>query len=311
MATKPTPAAKAAAVQTPQKPVQTAAAPAPAAPVATLPSAGSTAVALPSSLMERLASQAKDEAAKERPSVSKISLRGGLLAYQSQPIANNVLPCVILCAVYRNAMYDGPFDPNNIKNPVCFALSKDGENMEAHPNVPNENVPATAEDKTRQTPRDCDGCSANAWGSAGGGSRGKLCKETRRLVLLPASALESEEAAQKGELAVLDIPVTSGKNYSNFVNALAASAGIPPWAAVTNISTERDAKTQFKVTFTPTSVVASEEVLNVLEKRRDEAVNLAMTPYDEVASTTSGSMKNGEGVNKSPARSAAGKAAKF
>src|SRR3990172_6508037 len=249
MATKPATTAKPAAILTPQKPAQTAVAPAPASPVAPLPAMGSSAVALPTSLMQRLASQAKDEAAKERPSVSKISLRGGLLAYQGQAIANNVLPCVVLCAVHRNAMYDGPFDPNNIKNPVCFALSKDGEAMQAHENVPKENIPQTDPDKTRETPRDCDGCSANAWGSVGGGSRGKLCKETRRLVLLPASALESEESAQKGELAVLDIPVTSGKNYSNFVNALAASAGVPPWAAVTHISTERDAKTQFKVTF--------------------------------------------------------------
>ncbi len=270
---------------------------APGAALATLPG-GSTAVALPASFMARLAEEAKDEAAQERPSVSKISLRGGMLSYQQQPVANNILPAVILVAANRNAYYDKPFDPNNLQNPVCFALGENSDDviMEAHENVPPENVGPNSDEKSRATPRACDGCKFNDWGSDPKGGRGKACKETRRIVVLPGSAMNSVEEAKKAEMAILDIPVTSGKNYSNFVNALAASTKLPPWAVVTNITTERDPKTQFKVLFTPMSIVQSEEIYNALIARREEAVRLALTPYDEVASTEAGKMAAGAGV---------------
>lgn len=266
--------------------------------LAPMPTGGSGALALPPELAAEMAKYAKDEAAAERPSVSKISLRGGMLAYQGSPIANNVLPCIVLVAAHRNAYYDKPFDPNNLANPVCFALSEDGEDMLAHENVPDENVPDDDKEKPRLEPatRSCDGCAMNAWGSDPKGGRGKACKETRRLVLLPASALNSVEDAMKAELAILDCPVTSGKNYSNFVNGLAASANVPPWIVVTNVSTERDAKTQFKVTFTPMNIVADPAIIDVLRKKREEAMRLALMPYDEVASTTGGKMADGKGV---------------
>lgn len=273
---------------------------------------GGGALALSSGLMARLSAQAKDQAAQERPSVSKISLRGGMLAIGGQPVAKNVLPVVIMFAGNRNAYYDKPFDPNNLQNPVCFALGGNDDEMFAHPNVPDGNVGPDSEEFERASPRACDGCKFNEWGSDPKGGRGKACKETRRLVLIPGNGLDTVEAVQKAEMAILDIPVTSGKNYSNFVNALASQTNLPPWAVVTDVSTERDPKTQFKVTFTPTNVVSEdEEIFLALEKRKEEAVRLAMTPYDEVASTTGGKMAEGAGVGEKDAKPAAAKKSKF
>ena len=280
-----------------QNPPQTHANPHPATGVAMVPFGASGAVAMPADLAAEMAKYAKDEAAAERPSVSKIGLRGGMLAYGGQPITGNVLPCVILVAAHRNAYYDQPFDPNNLQNPVCFALSEDGEGMEAHENVPDENVPKDDPEKERATDRSCTGCAMNAWGSDPKvNSRGKACKETRRLVVIPASALTSAEDCLKGELAVLDIPVTSGSNYRNFVNGVAASANVPPWIVMTHISTERHPKNQFMVTFTPMSVVADPAVIDALRRKKDEALRLALLPYDEVQSTTAGKMAAGAGV---------------
>lgn len=253
------------------------------------------AVALPGSWRERLAEQAKAAAAKERPSVSKISLRAGQLKYGDQPVKGNVLPCIVLLAGHRNTHYDKPFDPNNLANPVCFAVSVDGEQMEAHENVPDENVPAFAERQVRS----CQGCPNNEWGSDPKGGRGKACKEGRRLIILPADAAESADAARTAEMAIIDIPVTSGKNYSNFVNGLAAAAGVPPWAAITDVSTQPDAKTQFKVTFTPKTVIDADEVLEALHARMAEAERIALQPYDEVESTTSGKMQEVPAKGKS------------
>lgn len=262
-----------------------------------------TALALPAAWAAKLAGQAKDAAASERPSVSKIGLRAGQITYGGQPVKGNILPCIILAAGFRNVYYDKPFDPNNLSNPACFALSIDGEGMEAHENVPDGNVPEDSDEKDRASPRDCVGCAFNDWGSDPKGGRGKACKETRRIIVLPADALDGPDECKKAEMAIIDIPVTSGKNYSNFVNGLAASANVPPWACLTNVSTQLDAKSQFKVTFTPIEVVGSVEVLEVLEARIAEAERLILTPYDEASSTTDGKMQDGKGV-AAPAKKA-------
>lgn len=251
----------------------------------------STAVGLPGSWREKLAQQAKEAAAKERPSVSKISLRAGVIKYGDQPVKGNILPAIVLLAAHRNTYYDKPFDPNNLANPVCFALSISEDGMEAHDNVPDENVPADSLEKPRATSRSCDGCAFNDWGSDPRGGRGKACKETRRLIVLPADAADSVDNAKNAEMAIIDIPVTSGKNYSNFVNGLAAGAQVPPWAAITDISTQPDAKSQFKVTFTPKQVISDDAVLEALHARFEEAERVALIPYDEVGSTNAGKMQ--------------------
>ena len=296
MATK-APLGNAAPSAKPSEAPQTHQNPLAATQLATTPGEGSYALALPADLAAEMAAYAKDEAAAERPSVSKISLRGGLMGYQGNPIKGNLLPCIILVAAHRNAYYDQPFDPNNLQNPVCFALSEDGDDMAAHENVPDSNVPADDPMKTRLNPGSCNGCQMNAWGSdPKPNSRGKACKETRRLVLIPASALTSVEDATKAELAIMDIPVTSGANYRNFVNGLAASAKVPPWITITNVSTERHPTNQFMVTFTPIQVVNNPAIIDVLRKKKEQALALSLLPYDEVQSTTAGKMAPGAGV---------------
>lgn len=290
-----TPAARKGAPAPATTPREASEAPQSAAPAgaATLPATvAPRAVALPGTWAERLAAQAKDVAAKERPSVSKISLRAGVISYGGQPVKGNVLPVVVMLAAHRNTYYDKPFDPNNLQNPVCFALSISGDDMEAHENVPDENVPGERDDRA------CATCPLSQWGSDPKGGRGKACKETRRLIVLPADCVGSAEDVEKAEMAIVDIPVTSGKNYSNFVNALAATSSVPPWAAVTDLSTQPDPKSQFKVIFTPKKVIQDEEVLEALHRKLEQAERLALLPYDEVSSTESGKMQDGAGVTK-------------
>jgi hypothetical protein len=255
--------------------------------------AGSSALALPGGWAAKLAAEAKEVAAEERPSVSKIGLRAGQITYGGNPVKGNVLPCIILAAGHRNVYYDKPFDPNNLQNPACFALSVKDDGLEAHPNVPNEAVPGFAERQERS----CGNCPLNQWESDPKGGKGKACKETRRLVIVPADAADDAESCKKAEMAIIDVPVTSGKNYSNFVNGLAASASVPPWVCITNVSTSPNAKTQFQVNFTPVEVVQDEDVLTILEARKAEAERLVLTPYDEPSSTESGKMASGTGVS--------------
>ena len=274
MATTPQrPTARTAA---PARPAQTAARPAAAAQVHPTPAqvpatlqAG--ALALPADLAAELAAEAKDAAAKERPSVGRISLKSGVMSFGGAPVAGNAMDAIIVGGAYRNVYYSGRYDPDHIVNPDCFALADDDEGMEPHENV---NSPQH---------ENCAGCPMGQWGSDPNGGRGKACKQTRRLILLPADVLDQEDvpaAILASELAIVDVPVTSVKNYANLVNTLSATINLPVWAVVTNLYVTPDARTQFKLNFTAMRPAGGAEILQALKKRRDEALRIALTPYD-------------------------------
>jgi hypothetical protein len=226
-----------------------------------------TALALPQSFLTELAVHAKDAAAKERPSAGRLSLKGGL-SYDGTPVPGNKLEVVIVGGAYRNVLYKGRYDPDNITSPDCFALAVEDEDMRPHENVLNP------ENDT------CKGCPMAEWGSSPTGGRGKACKETRRLVLLPANNLASADAIKGSEMAILDIPVTSVKNYRNLVNVVAGTLNLPVYAVIVLVEWSPDPKTQIKVTFTPLRVAGDEEIIRAIMARREEATRLATIPYD-------------------------------
>lgn len=277
------PKTKAAPAAAQKAPVSRAAAPASAAPVPAVRAAQE--LALPADLMAELGAAAKEAAAKERPSVGRISLKSGVMTYGGQAIPGNAMDVIIVGGAYRNVYYAGRYDPNNIVNPNCFALADEEGDLQAHENVPDENVPGDSDKTVRENPRACAGCAMGEWASDPNGGRGKACKQTRRLIMLPADVLEAEDpvdATTKSEMAILDVPVTSVKNYANLVNSLAATIGLPVWAVVTTVRVVPDAKTQFRVEFTPVRAAGGEEIIRTLMKRRDEALRLALVPYDGV-----------------------------
>jgi hypothetical protein len=227
---------------------------------------------MPAGVLARLAEDAKLAAASERPAVGNFSTQSGVLSYSGTPVPGNKIELVIMTAAFRNVWYAGKFDRNNIVAPNCFALSLADANMQPHANVQE---PAAAS---------CAGCPNNEWGSDPNGGRGKACKQSRRLIMLPADAIDKgADAVMNAEFAKMDIPVTSVKNYSSYVNSLAASANVPTYAAITEVSIVPDMKTQFKINFRPMRVLPNEDVLNAVLKRMDGAKALALEPYAETA----------------------------
>ena len=239
-----------------------------------------------------LAQQAKDAAAAERPSVSKISLKSGIISFGGQPVKDNRLDVIIVATSYKNAFYKGRYDPNNIVNPDCFAFADSDEAM-----VPDSNV-SKPEHPT------CEGCPRAEWGSDLNGGRGKACKETRRIALLPGSVLSEAdpvEAIKVGELAIVDVPVTSVKNYSQYLNILAASIGLPAHAVLTELSAQPDAKTQFKVMFKGISPVPSDAALDAIEARMPEAKRIVLAGYESSNDAAEGDpLPAGAAAKKTP-----------
>lgn len=225
--------------------------------------------ALPISVEEELALQAKVAAALERPVGGAISLRGGIISWQGIPAKGNRLPCVILDIIFENRWYTKPFNAEQPSNPSCFALAREEGKLAPHPD---------AEEPQGGKEGMCEGCPQNAWGTDPRGGRGKACSQIRRMVLMPVSALESEKAIKDSEVAILKLPVTSTRYWSAYVNQLASTVKRPVYSVVTEITTEPHPKHQFHVYFNMAQQVPN-AMLGALRDKIALSENFLMAPY--------------------------------
>jgi hypothetical protein len=125
---------------------------------------------------------------------------------------------------------------------------------------PLDNVEKKQSDK-------CSTCPKNEWGSSTNGGKGKACRETRRLLVIPADSISSVDAIKTAEVAALRPPVTSLRNYANYVQTIAATLKRPPLAVITEISVSPDPKTQFKVNFKMLKAIDDAEIIGALLER--------------------------------------------
>lgn len=125
------------------------------------------------------------------------------------------LELVILDFVSSNVFYEGEYDKDNISPPACFAI---GENPLAL--VPSDNSPL-------KQANECKGCPMNEFGSSG---KGKACKNTRVLAVMPA------EANDETPIWLLKVSPTAIKAFDSYVRSVAATFQMPPVAVVTKVS---------------------------------------------------------------------------
>jgi hypothetical protein len=211
---------------------------------------------------------AKATRALERPISAVISLRAGIMNYSGTPIPGNKIPAVIVAYAFERAYYASAWDPNVIVSPDCFALSLDGLDM----------VPHDMSSKKQHT--DCTTCPMNQWqdNPKKPGKRHKLCKEKRRLVIMPGSEVKDGGIA-KAELATMTLPVTSLKNWANYINMSSTAYSRPPWGLLTEISVVPHMQNQFEVKFEVVGQV-NEKYLGDVSAKIEEAQTLALTPYE-------------------------------
>lgn len=204
-----------------------------------------------------------------------LSTKGGVLTYRGNPITGNKLQCVILSAPVERLYYDARYDPTKLVGPKCFAIASVATGM-----GPSDRC----EEKQHDT---CEGCPKNEWGSSPTGGKGKACRETRRMLLIPADSVGSVDAVKAAEVAALRPPVTSLKNYSTYVQTVAATLKRPPLAVISEIAVVPDAKTQFKVTFSLVKAIEDMDIVKALMERAnaevDKAIETAGIMQDEQA----------------------------
>lgn len=121
---------------------------------------------------------------------------------------------VIIDFITQNKYYDQPWDPNNIQPPACFAIGKDIDDMKPSDNSPDKQA------------NSCEECPQNQFGSAG---RGKACKNTRVLAVLP---LVGDEPQQ---LATLTVSPTAIKAFDAYVGLCSKMFKAPPIKLITEV----------------------------------------------------------------------------
>lgn len=209
-----------------------------------------------------LAADAKKVAHNEGSDSSGITIQHGTMMYHEQPIPNNELEVIVVASTAENCYYEGAYDPDVISSPSCFAQSVDPKDM-----APHSNVESPIHDN-------CQECPYNQFGSKG---KGKMCKNYRKLIMIPGNT-QAEDVAS-AELAYLKVSPTSVNNWKKYVQQLVASAGIPPWAAVTKIKVVPDKKTIHQVTFQGIGPLEDEALLSAIHGRIQEAEDKLLQPY--------------------------------
>jgi hypothetical protein len=242
------------------------------APIAEVPAPEVVAAAEPSTAVvnweDRLAGYADEEAAEEQMFGGKfIGTRAGVLTLDKVPCVNNKLDVIVVASTIEHAFYEGKFDPNNIKAPVCFAFGKDEDMLVPHVK------------SVKPQAKSCATCPKNAWGSDPEGGRGKACKTQRRLGLIAADSVNTPEKIVEAEEIYIRVPVMSVKNWAKYVNDCKNQFKRPVSTIVTQISTKPDAKSQFLITFTGLGRVENTTAIEALLDRHESSQQVIGFPY--------------------------------
>lgn len=205
------------------------------------------------------------------------STRGGILSWNNTPLKNNEMAVIIVDSIMENVYYEADFDPDTPMSPNCYAFGRDEFQM-----VPHEAVIAAGSNISTN----CEDCPYNEWASADKG-KGKKCRNVRRLAMISAGTLdrdgelepiEDPEALFGAEVGFMKLPVTSVKNYANYVKTLATQLKRPPFAVYTKVTLVPDAKSQFKVMFEALGLLDSSFIQYAIDKNAAVA-GLIEFPY--------------------------------
>lgn len=217
---------------------------------------------LPVNYEEQLAKEAAEIAKRiAAPTGDRIRFNANRAFITPDGMEGETLEVVIVDFVSSNLFYDGPFDRDNPQPPGCFAIGPEPSLLVPSPNSPN---------KQSET---CTACPNNQFGSALTG-KGKACKNTRLLALMPASALGSDDEAP---IWIMSVPPTSLKAYDSYVHSLAAKHRTVPIGVVTEISLD-PANTFASPRFRVVRPLQAKELGSFMERREEANGRLTAEP---------------------------------
>lgn len=172
---------------------------------------------LPVNYQEQLAREAAEIAKRiAAPTGDRIRFNSNRSLITPDGSEGETLEVVVIDFLSTNLFYDGPFDRDNPQPPGCFAIGAEPSLMVPSPNSPNRQAET------------CSSCPNNQFGSAPNG-KGKACKNTRVLAVLPP------EADETTPLWLLNVSPTAIKGFDGFVGAVQRTFEMPPIAVVVEV----------------------------------------------------------------------------
>ena len=210
--------------------------------------------------LEKLRQRAQDDAAVSEGADAGwpyINTRGGRAVFQDEELELPV-SVAVLGARHDYRLYEGAFDPENPGRPTCFAIGTTASAMAP---------PADLKTKQAET---CEECWANCFGTDNR-KKGKACNQRLRLALVSLSKDDTAESVAEAQGARIMVPTMSRRNFHTFANKVTKGAKLPLYAAVAELDVEPNERTQWEVKFRPVGVATNHELLDVLERRADEA----------------------------------------
>jgi hypothetical protein len=227
---------------------------------------------------QKLAEAAGSTAVEKPSGGTKISTKGGKLTYGGTQFPNNEVDVIVLEFAAKNTYYAGAYDPDNVAPPDCFAIElavgKDFEdNLKPHTNV---------EEPVNPT---CHGCKWNEFKSADNG-KGKACKNRRDLAVIPATVLDEADVAKAiadAEIAVFSVSPSNISVWKGFVAGIARQS-LPLWGVTTLIGLPSVFDQSFQVVLGgDLKPKLTQAVWDALEKKRAEARELLVVPYEPLS----------------------------
>lgn len=219
---------------------------------------------------EQMAARVQTVKDEEQPAVVQLSLASGMMSIMEQAVPNNELPGVILAMGVERSWYNRPYDPDDKSPPDCYSQKLGNDDTFNPSMIPADNVPEPPS-------ASCADCAYSKMGSADKG-KGPACKTRRRLVVAPASIVGNPDTIGN-QLLLVNVPPTSGGNFSKYLNKIAAN-GLPPEAVVTKFKYGPDRKTMFAMHFEAEAPIEDDDTLAAIFGRASEFAPLITSGYN-------------------------------
>lgn len=149
-----------------------------------------------------------------QPSGFRISTKGKVFTLPDGASSPGPLNVVVLDHRNIHQYFKGVYNPNKPEKPSCFASNKIIADLAPHP------------DATVPQAENCKDCAQNQWNSSPTGGKGKACKNTVRLAVVPPDA-EADTPP-----FILEISPTGLKSWNMLVANLETMGLIPAQVCV-------------------------------------------------------------------------------
>jgi hypothetical protein len=220
---------------------------------------------------DKMAAVTAQAATMEAPKGGFISFKGGNMSYDDNLIPGNQMDVIVVDFLLENNIFREKYNPNKPASPMCYALGREEDELKPH------------EDCEEPQHTGCIDCPNNEWGSDPEGGRGKACKNTRRIAVIPADALKlGVDGIKKAGVVMCKLPVTSLKNFSTFVNQCVKVMDTPPFGVIVRMSTKPHPTSLFQVHWTILNKVENQEHLEALYDKHVSVEKQLFQPYPKM-----------------------------